>query len=155
MTKTGEGCFVDIVDASKIPDRLVLKAVVVKSDLVSFSDYQQEVNAAENMPKNPRMICKCGTLLELARKEEHDSGYVYKKGKSRSKTFGTCENTPKRQKFDCDYPQRRMKELEEDLVGINKRISLKESRCEAGAAVKNFKLCDQLSDEVAELKKQR
>ena len=48
-----------------------------------------------------------------------------------------------------------MKELEEDLVGINKRISIKESRCEAGAAVKNFKLCDQLSDEVAELKKQR
>ena len=47
-----------------------------------------------------------------------------------------------------------MKELE-DLVGINKRISIKESRCEAGAAVKNFKLCDQLSDEVAELKKQR
>ena len=50
-----------------------------------------------------------------------------------------------------------MKELEEDLVGINKRISIKESRCEAGAlaAVKNFKLCDQLSDEIAELKKQR
>ena len=30
------GLFVDDVDASKIPDRLVLKAVVVKSDLVSF-----------------------------------------------------------------------------------------------------------------------
>ena len=30
------GLFVDVVDASKIPDRSVLKAVVVKSDLVSF-----------------------------------------------------------------------------------------------------------------------
>ena len=48
-----------------------------------------------------------------------------------------------------------MKELEEDLVGINKRISIKDSRCEAGAAVKNFKLCDQLSDEIPELKQQR
>lgn len=151
------GLFVDVVDASKIPDRSVLKAVVVKSDLVSFSDYQQQVNAAAEKIclRTPRVICKCGTLLDLARKEEHDSGYVCKKGKSRSKTFGTCEDTPKRQKFDCDYPQRRMKELEEDLVGINKRISIKESRCEAEAAVKNFKLCDQLSDEVAELKKQR
>ena len=47
--------------------------------------------------------------------------------------------------------------IEEDLVGINKRISIKESRCEAGAlaAVKNFKLYDQLSDEIDELKKQR
>ena len=46
--------------------------------------------------------------------------------------------------------------IEEDLVGINKRISIKESRCEAGAlaAVKNFKLYDQLSDEIDELKKQ-
>lgn len=30
----------------------------------------------------------------------------------------------------------------------------KESRCEAGAAVKNFKLFDQLSEEIAELKQQ-
>ena len=43
---TGEGYLLTLQDASKIPDRSVLKAVVVKSDLVSFSDYQQEVNAA-------------------------------------------------------------------------------------------------------------
>ena len=65
---------------------------------LDLSDYQQEVNAAAEKIclRNPHMICKRGTLLELARKEVHDSGYVYKKGKSRSKAFGTCENTPKR-----------------------------------------------------------
>ena len=46
-----------------------------------------------------------------------------------------------------------MKELGENLVGTNKQIIIKESRCKAGAVVKNFKLCDQLSDEIAELKK--
>ena len=64
-----------------------------------LSDYQQEeVNAAAEKIclRNPHMICKRGTLLELACKEVHDSGYVYKNGKSRSKAFGTCENTPKR-----------------------------------------------------------
>ena len=44
-----------------------------------LSDYQQEVNAAICL-RTPCMICKRGTLLELACKEVHDSGYVYKKG---------------------------------------------------------------------------
>ena len=123
----------------------------------NLTDYQQRVNtAAENIClKNPSMIRKRAELLERARQEVHDSGYTYRKGKSRSKRFGTSDSTPKRPKFHHDYRERRMKELGEDLVGISERISIKESRCEAGAAVKNFKLCDQLSEEIAELKQQR
>ena len=57
----------------------------------NLTDYQQRVNtAAENIClKNPSMIRKRAELLERARKEVHDSGYTYRKGKSRSKRFGT------------------------------------------------------------------
>ena len=70
------------MDASKIPDRSVLKAVVVKSDLVSFSDYQQQVNAAAEKIclRTPHMICKCGMLLDLARKRSMIVAMCTRKG---------------------------------------------------------------------------
>ena len=122
-----------------------------------LSDYQQCVNdaALKLCQKNPTVIRNRAELLRLAREEVHESGYMYKKSKSRSKRFGISETTPKRPKSDREFRVRQMKELEEDLEGLNKRITIKETRCEAGAASKNFKLCDQLADEIASLKQQR
>ena len=129
-------------------------AIYTKRDL---NDYQQHINdaALKLCQKNPAMIRNRAELLRLARVEVHDRGYVYKKGKSRSKRFGIVETTPKRLKSDREFRVWRMKELEEDLEGINKRITIKETRCEAGAASKNFKFCNQLADEIASLKQQR
>ena len=120
-----------------------------------LSDYQQCVNDAglKLCQKNPTMIRNRAELLRLAQ-EVHESGYMYK-GKSRSKRFGISETTPKWPKSDSEFRVQRMKELEQDLEGLNKRITIKETRCEAGAASKNFKLCDQLADEIASLKQQR
>ena len=122
-----------------------------------LSKYQQHINAAAEMlcKKNPAMIRRRGELLELARNEVHKSGYVYKKGKSRAKGFCSSEITRKRPKLDRDFRERRIKELEEDLASIRNRITIKEKRSEAGATVANFKLCDQLADEIASLKQQR
>ena len=94
------------------------------------------------------MIRNRAELFRLARVEVHDSGYTYKKGKSQSKQFGITDTTPKRPKIDRQFQT-------QDLEGINKRIIIKETRCEACAASKNFKFCDQLAVEIASLKQQR
>ena len=56
----------------------------------------------------------------------------------------TFETTLKRVKVYRDVRMRRMKELEEDIDSLNKRISIKEARCASAQSVKNYKLCDQL-----------
>ena len=109
--------------------------------------------------RNPIMLSMRGELLELARKSVNDSGYEYKKGKSRSKRFGSASSvkasTPKRPKLDQEFRARRMQQIQEEVKTINTQLSFKERRVEAGAQLKNFKLCDQLTDEISELQRQR
>ena len=109
--------------------------------------------------QNPIMLSVRGELLELARKRVNDSGYEYKKGKSRSKRFGSAgsveASTPKRPKLDQEFRTKRMQQIKEEVKTINTQVSFKERRVEAGAQLKNFKVCDQLTDEISELQKQR
>ena len=102
--------------------------------------------------QNPIMLSVRGELLELARKLVNDSGYEYKNGKSRSKRFGSAStveaSTVKRPKLDQEFRTKRMQQIKEE-------VSFKERRVEAGAQLKNFKLCDQVTDEISELQKQR
>lgn len=122
-----------------------------------LSEYQQQINfaAGEICSKNPNMLVRRGELLEQARKSVDGSGYQYKKGKSRSKNFGSAPSKPKRQKIDHDLRTRRMKEIKEELATITKQISFKERRVETGAQDRNFKLCDQLTEEISVLQKNR
>ena len=46
-----------------------------------------------------------------------------------------------------------MKSIRGEVKDLNERISFKRKRLDAAEAVKNYKLCDQLSEEVAEIKK--
>lgn len=48
------------------------------------------------------MLNKHGELLNLARKKDVEEGYNFKKGRSRSKSYGTLDTewTPKRPKYD-------------------------------------------------------
>ena len=94
-------------------------------------------------------------MLKRARLNVHESGYTYSKGKSRSKSFEGREGTPKRTKVDSESRVKRMKDIEEDLASIKKRMMFKEQRIEAGVAVKNFTLCDQLEQEIVTLKQER
>ena len=109
--------------------------------------------------QNPIMLSVRGEFLELARKRVNDSGYEYKKGKSRSKRFGSASSveasTPKRPKLDQEFRTKRIQQIKEEVKTINTQVSFKERRVEAGVQLKNFKLCDQLTDEISELQKQR
>ncbi len=136
-----------------------LSCIYAKGNLTR---YQVAVNqAAEDLClRNPSLVAKPKRqeLIERSRKRVHESGYLYTKGKSRSKVFGVAGSSiaiPKRRKIDKDARDSRMKAITEELKDLNERISYKEKRCQAGVAVENYKLCDQIKEETSALKQQR
>ena len=89
-----------------------------------------------------------------------ESGFMYTKGKSRSKAFGSeaREGLPvrKRPKINREFRETRWQNITEDFLKCtNTQIQFKERRIETEATSKNFKICDILSEEVTELKKKR
>lgn len=123
----------------------------------SLTKYQQQLN---NLPgelclKDPLLLQNKGKLLQLAREKLHESGYVYAKGKSRSKVFHpSTEKQTSRRKIDKEEREHRIQSITEQLGDIKKHISVKEKRIEQAQSVQN-KLCDQLSDEITSLKAKR
>ena len=63
--------------------------------------------------------------------------------------------TPKRPKFDREMRDNRVTELIEVIVDLTKRIAIKESRCQQAEIAHNYKLCDQLSEDIMELKSEK
>ena len=100
-----------------------------------------------------------GDLLKLAQEKVHDDGYIYKKGKSRSKrsSSSSVSDPPqtKRTKIDTQERQARINDLLEQITDIDKRIEFKQRRIDTATATRNFKTCYELSEEVSELKSRR
>ena len=67
--------------------------------------------AVELCLRDVSLLNKRGELLELARKRVADEGYIFKKGRSRSKLYGDseAETTPKRPKYDKEMREERLK----------------------------------------------
>ena len=137
-------------------DKIMREArIYVKEPL---SDYRQQLNqlAGEICLRDPSLLTRKGELLKLAQKALNEKGYLYKKGRSRSKVFGSDSDAAlKRPKLSEDYRQRRLQQIQEEKKSVNTRISFKEKRVELASQEKNFKFCDQLTEEIAELQKQR
>ena len=96
-----------------------------------------------------------GHLLQLVRQKVASDGYCFKKGHSRSKMYGqgdSISETPKRLKLDEHMRKQRSDELTEEIGDVTKRVSVKESRCEQAQTVHQYKLCDELSEQIMELK---
>ena len=72
-----------------------------------------------------------------------ESGYKFKKGYSRS--------SKKRMKVDKDERQREISHIKSMLSNIENQLQVKQSIMEKAKSVKDFKLCDQLSDSVRTL----
>ena len=139
------------VDRSDIPE---LAKIFSKEPLTS---YQQKVNeaAVEICLHKPSYLSKRGELLELARKRVHQSGYDYKKRKSRSKMFGSSsEPEAKRPKTTKTERLDQLKGVRQQLSDVKDRVKYKRQRLAAAETSKNYKLCDQLSEEIADLNKE-
>ena len=133
------------------------KAIIYRKESKRpLSQYHHRMNAAaqEICLKNPSMLTKRGELQLAAQDAVVRSGYQFKKGHSRSKKL-VGEPQLKRPKMDKDLRTQRIQELKEDIKDCNDRILFKEKRCEAASAVKNYKLCDNLSEEIVALKSRR
>ena len=98
-----------------------------------------------------------GLLLVQARKRVDDSGYVYKKGKSRSKLINTDDEapTPKRRKINQEYCLERIAELQDKIKDLNERIEFKNKRRDAASNVRNYKECDELTEQMSNLKNEK
>ena len=74
------------------------------------------------------MLRNHSVLLETAKAKVNES-YLFKKGKSRSKKYNSDTSTmAKRKKSNHSARLERMKALEEDIKGIDDRLSYKEKR---------------------------
>ena len=97
-------------------------------------------------------------MLVKAKQGVHDAGYVYRKGESRSKSYGSAVDDairPKRVKTSADKRISRMKTTKEELSDLQNRVLYKRKRLDAAEVTKNYKLCDQLSEEIADLNKSK
>ena len=108
---------------------------------------------------NPNLISDRKALLEASRKKLDESGYCYKKGKSRSKRLSTDDgNEPsvnKRSKINKEFHLARIAELQEQIKDKNEQVQYKELRREAAKNVHNYKECDKLTEQMSILKADR
>ena len=132
--------------------KIIEAAAIFKS---SLTDYRKRINeeAGKLALRSPSLLQNRAELQRLSQEKVHEGGYAYKKGKSRSKRFGPPESTPKRpKKMNAGMRHEWMTELEEDIKQINQQLIIKEKRRNQSEAVQNYKLCDEIMDEISHLK---
>ena len=120
--------------------------------------YRKRINeeAEKIVLRCPSLVLKRGELLEKAQLAVAESGYAYKKGHSRSKRLQSSPATkPKRAKFSQEMRESRIKGLSEEIAQIKDTIRFKDLRLKQAEEVKNYRLCDQISEELLQLKRDR
>ena len=118
--------------------------------------YQKCINeaAAQLASAEPSLVMSRQKLLDRARDLVREGGYEFKKGKSRSKKLvqDTECAEPKRPKTSEGLRIKRIKQLEDDVSDFNDRLQFKEKRRQQATNARNYKLCDQLTEEMSEIK---
>lgn len=124
-----------------------------------LTNYQKRMNEAaqELCLANPGILQNRKLLLDAAQEKIIDQGFQFAKGKSRSRKGANCEDkpTPKRWKCSQTIRDQRLKDIEEDCQDLSDRISFKEKRIAACENVRDYKKCDELREEITNLKQQR
>lgn len=126
----------------------------------SLTRYHTRINeeAGALVLSNPSLLCNRGELLELAREKVISSGYAFVKKKSRSKRLASPEEeSPKvsRIKISAEVRQKRVRALEEDIANLDQQISLKEKRRQQSENIRNYKMCEEITQEIRLVTQQR
>lgn len=120
--------------------------------------YQQLINdaAATIVIETPALLSSRSKLLDLAREKVYNDGYVFKKGKSRSKkhSIATDPEAPEqpRQKTGESFRLKRISQLQDDIKDFNDHLKLKEKRRDQASNSRNYKLCDEVMEEMSTIK---
>ena len=121
----------------------------------NLTKYEREMNevSMQLCLQTPNLLSDRKALLEASRKKLDESGYGYKKGKSRSKRLTADEGSPKkRAKINRDFRLARIAELQEQIKDKKEQLEFKELRRDAAKNVHYYKECDKLTEQMAELK---
>lgn len=144
-------------DESIEEERIKELAVIYKKETSRpLSKHQLAMNKAAQALclEQPSLLRKRQTLMDLARDRVIADGFQFVKGKSRSKKSESEEEpAPKRQKLSQEIRDRKMKELEQDIADLNERLGFKEKRITEKLNVRDYKRCDELKEEVMDLRK--
>ena len=97
-------------------------------------------------------------LIKAAQNKVREQGYIFVKGKSRSKHTPKPDESssppPKRPKINETIRNKKITELQEDVKDLKDRLSYKEKQRDQATQAMNYKLCDQLTEEMTSVKKQ-
>lgn len=106
--------------------------------------------------EDPTLLCRRGELLDLAREKVVESGYAFVKGKSRSKKLSVPDTPVRsvRKKISTEVRLKRIKSLKEEIANLDEQIKFKEKRREQSEAVRNYKLCEDITQEIGIVKQQ-
>ena len=129
-----------------------------RGDETKVTRYQKQVNEAaiDLALHTPSLLSSRQTLLKEARAKVNSDGFIYKKGKSRSKQFSPpVECSPKRVKTSEAFRINRISALEDDIKDLNDRLTFKEKRRDQASSVRNYKACDELTEEMSVIKQQK
>ena len=118
--------------------------------------YQKQINnaAIELAVADPGLLQNRKNLLELARSKVN-TGYKLKKGKSHSKLLDNAPKPPKHQKRTDSMRIKHIRDVEDDLRDLSDRLQYKEKRRIQAEICRNYKVCDDLTEEMTALKRQK
>ena len=85
-----------------------------------------------------------------------ESGYAFKKGKSRSWKFSSPEpiEKPTRVKVNADVRRKRMRALE-DITSLDEQLKFKMNRRQQAETERKYKLCEEITEELSMVKQAR
>ena len=132
-----------------------------KNSARNLSRYEQRINEASVhlCLKSPDLLNDRSLLFKEARRVVDEEGYDYKKGRSRSRSLNpqadVSSDPPKKKKMSEHYRVTRIAELQERIKDITDQIGYKEKRRESASLVHNYKECDQITEQMSELKCER
>lgn len=135
------------------------KSIIYKADKRKLKEVEKKVNAAavELCLKDVTLLKRRGELLEKARKKVAEDGYCFRKGRSRSKVYDETDtsSTPKRPKFDKEMREERIRQIQDDLNDLTRVLAFKEKRLLQAEASRNYRVCEEVSEEMMELKSRK
>lgn len=140
-------------------DSQIIEAACIfkKESVRPLSEYQKRINEEAGILalQNPSLLTTRGVLLEQARERVVEAGYEFKKGKSRSKKYKDVNETPTRKYTSKVIRERRLEEINEEISQLDKQISFKQKRVEQAELAKNYKICDEVTEEIGTIKSDR
>ena len=110
--------------------------------------------AVELCLDEPDLLSSRQTLIQRARAKVN-STYHFKKGKSRSVQAQSNPQPPKRPKTSETLRSKHIGDLKEDLKDLCDQLVFKEKRREQATMSRNYKVCDQLTEEMSVIKKKK